>query len=395
MSFAEKRCCTIAAMTLTCAVLIGCASTSGSRAPAVRVDASRVDAAVAPYVGPQIAGLVVAIGYHGRLIFEKAYGKADLRTGALMTPRTHLAIGSTTKEMTSGALLTLARDGRLSIDDKVNVLLPRYRYGNRMTLRQLSTMSSGLQGASVGGDAIFGIVDPNTHFTVPKIYRRLNATAPSHPPNTKFDYANIGYWLLGRTIEAATKATYANAMQLRIFGPLRMRTAYIRTLDTHDPQLATGYTRFGDGSFRQCPELDITSSDAAGMAVMTASDVIVWDEAIRAQRLVQGALAKDMFTPSGVPLGPDAPAGLAYAMGWFVSKDGVRYHGGDTQLFASWNAMFPDGIDVVLLANSEFNQFTLDRQALAYKVHNTIAGVAPAPVPRVVHPTFRLPSCPK
>jgi CubicO group peptidase (beta-lactamase class C family) len=184
-------------------------------------------------------------------------------------------------------------------------------------------------------------------------------------------------------------------MQARIFGPLRMKTAYIRTLDTHDPQLATGYTRFRDGSFHQCPELDIRSSDAAGMAVMTASDVIVWDEAIRAQRLVQGTLAKETFTPSGVPMGQDAPAGLVYAMGWFVSKDGVRYHGGDTELFSSWNAMFPDGIDVVLLANSELNQFTLDRQALAYKVHNAIAGVAPAAVAPVVRPAFHLTSCPK
>jgi CubicO group peptidase (beta-lactamase class C family) len=222
-----------------------------------------------------------------------------------MPPTTFSAPAFTASLMITSTLLSLATFSRAF----------SYKYGNRMTLRQLSTMSSGLQGASVGGDAIFGIVNPEAHFTVPEIYRRLNAIAPIHPPNTKFDYANVGYWLLGRTIEAATKTTYANAMQSRIFRPLRMKTAYIRTLDTHDLQLAMGYTRFGDGSFHQCPELDIRSSDAAGMAVMTASDVIVWDEAIRAQRLVQGALAKDMFTPSGVPMGQGAPAGLGYAMG--------------------------------------------------------------------------------
>jgi CubicO group peptidase (beta-lactamase class C family) len=384
-----------AALTLVCVALVGCTSAPRSSRSPVRVDAARVETVVAPYVGTQIPGLVVAIGYHGRLIFEKAYGKADLKTGARMTLGTHLQIGSMTKEMTSAALLTLARDRRLSIDDNVNVLLPRYKFGNRMTLRQLSTMSSGLQGAAVDGDTIFGIVNPGTHSTVAEIYDRLNATAPIRPPNTLFDYANIGYWLLGRTIDAATGAPYAVAMQSRVFRPLGMKTAYIRTPDTRDPQLATGYTRFGDGSFHRCDELDIRSSDAAGMAVMTASDVIVWDEAIRSERIVQGVLAKAMFTPSGVPMGKGAPAGIGYAMGWFVSKDGVRYHGGDTQLFATLNAMFPDGIDVVLLANGELSRFTFERQAVAYKIHNAIAAVAPLTLEEVPHSPPPVTSCPK
>lgn len=76
-----------------------------------------------------------------------------------MTAQTRLGIGSVLKQMTSAALLTLARDKLLSIDDKANVLLPQY-VGNRMTLRQMSTMSSGLQGAAQhpGGDELFGIV---------------------------------------------------------------------------------------------------------------------------------------------------------------------------------------------------------------------------------------------
>jgi hypothetical protein len=94
-------------------------------------------------------------------------------------------------------------------------------------------------------------------------------------------------------------------------------------------------------------------------------------------------------------MGSGAPAGIGYAMGWYTSKDGVRYHGGDTQLFASWNGMFPDGIDVVLLANAEQNQFALDRQAIAYKIHNAIAGLAPATVVKVSRAPSKVTSCPK
>ena len=182
----------VRALAFVCAALAGCAQAPRSDAPAPRVDAARADAAVGPYVGKEVPGMVVAVGYHGRLLFEKAYGKADLRSGARMTPRTHLEIGSMTKEMTSAALLTLARDGRLAIDNDVNVLLPQYTYGNRMTLRQLSTMSSGLQGAATNGDAIFGIVNPDTRFTPAEIYKRLNATPPIHPPNTIFESSSRG-----------------------------------------------------------------------------------------------------------------------------------------------------------------------------------------------------------
>jgi CubicO group peptidase (beta-lactamase class C family) len=86
-------------------------------------------------------------------------------------------------------------------------LVPQYRYGNRMSLYQLSTMIGGLQGASErpSGDITFGIVGAFTgNNTVPQVYARLNANPPIRPAGTKWDYANVGYWLLGRAIEAAT-----------------------------------------------------------------------------------------------------------------------------------------------------------------------------------------------
>jgi D-alanyl-D-alanine carboxypeptidase len=376
------------ALLAACLSLFGCSNSSPSHSPAVRVNATAVDAAVAPYIGTQVPGLSVAVGYRGRVIFAKGYGKADLASGAPMAARTRVGIGSLLKQMTSGALLTLARDKLLSIDDKVNVALPRYIYGNRMTLRQLSTMSSGLQGASTqpSGDETFGIVGASTgNSTVAQVYAKLNAHPPIRPADTQWDYANIGYWLLGRTIDAATKVTYAEAMQTRVFGPLGMKTAYIRGSQP-DANLATGYSRFADGTFHRCPELNFATSDAAGMGAMTASDVIVWDEAVRAQRLVQGSLAKAMFAPTGLALPKNAGLpGDSYAMGWYTRNDpvfarGVYDHDGNTNLYTSENILFPDGSDVVLLGNAQYNRYAIDRHTIAYRVHNAIAGLAPVKV---------------
>jgi CubicO group peptidase (beta-lactamase class C family) len=367
-----------------CALLVVRGTTAITLASTVSVDATIVDAAVAPYIGTYTPGLSVAIGYHGKVIFAKGYGKADLASGAPMTTLTRVGVGSLLKQMTSAALLTLARDEMLSIDDKVNVLLPQYSYGDRMTLRQLSNMSSGLQGAAQHpiGDELFGIVGASTGgSTVAQVYENLNAHPPL-PANVHWDYANIGYWLLGRTIEVATRETYANAMQARVFGPLGMTTAYIRGAQP-DVNLATGYSRFADGTFHTCPELNSTTSDAAGSAAMTAGDVIIWDEGVRGQKLVQGALAAAMFTPSGLPLPQGVGlAGDGYAMGWNTRNDatfgnGIYDHAGNTNLYASLNVLFPDGSDVVLLGTSQHGKFAIDRYTIAYQVHNAISGLPP------------------
>lgn len=379
---------------VACISLLGCSNAAASNSPAPPVNDAAVDAAVAPYIGTQTPGLSIAVGYHGRVIFAKAYGKADLASGAAMTTQTRLGIGSVLKQMTSGALLTLQRDGLLAIDNKVNVLLPKYVYGHRMTLYQLSTMVSGLRGASEHpiGDVAFGIVGAFTgNSTVSQVYAKLNANPPIQPAGTKWDYANINYWLLGRTIESATKKTYADAMKARIFGPLGMSTAYIRGTQ-RDVNLATGYSHFADGAFHKCPELNLRTSDAAGMGAMTAGDVIVWDEAVRAHRLVQGSLAKRMFASNGLPLpkppdGPELP-GDSYAMGWEIRNDpifghGIYVHEGNTNLYASINVLFPDGSDVVLLGNAQYNQYAIDRYTIAYRVHNAITGLSPIKVFKV------------
>lgn len=368
---------------LICIALLGCANSTVTPASSVTVDTSAVTAAIAPYIGTQTPGLSVAIGYHGRIVFAQGYGKADIASGTVMTPQTRLGIGSVVKQMTAEALLTLARDKRLSLDDNVSVLLPQYTYGNRMTLRQLSTMSGGLQGAAEDpiGDETFGIVGADTgNSTVAQVYAKLNANAPIRPPGTQWDYANIDYWLLGRTIEAATHGTYAVAMQARVFGPLGMTSAYIRGTQP-DVDFATGYSRFADGTFHTCPELNFATSDSAGMGAMTASDVVTWDEGVRAQRLVPGSLGAALFASNNLPLPAAAgPPGDSYAMGWNVRNDpifgmGVYDHEGNTNVFASVNVLFPDGSDVVLLGNAQYGPYAVDRYTIAYKVHNAILGL--------------------
>ncbi len=111
---------------------------------------------------------------------------------------------------------------------------------------------------------------------------------------------------------------------------------------------------------------------------------VVWDEGVRAHRLVQGSLAEEMFTSNGLPLptGAGLP-GDRYAMGWNIRNDsvfgyGIYDHEGNTNLYASSNILFPDGSDVVLLGNVQHGKYAIDRYTIAYNVHNAIAGLPQA-----------------
>lgn len=109
--------------------------------------------------------------------------------------------------------------------------------------------------------------------------------------------------------------------------------------------------------------------------------MIVWDEGVRAQRLVHGSLAEAMFNSNGLPLptGAGLP-GDSYAMGWNIRNDsvfgyGIYDHEGNTNVYASSNILFPDGSDVVLLGNVQHSKYAIDRYTIAYNVHNATAGL--------------------
>src|SRR6476646_2151876 len=109
---------------------------------------ARIDAIVdAPIKAGQVAGASVAVVKGGETIVDKAYGFADLELD-VPTPRgATYEIGSVTKQFTAAAILLLAEDGKLALDDELTKFLPDYPLqGHHVTLRRLLNHTSGIKG---------------------------------------------------------------------------------------------------------------------------------------------------------------------------------------------------------------------------------------------------------
>jgi D-alanyl-D-alanine carboxypeptidase len=158
-------------------------------------------------------GCVIAVAHKGKLVFEAAFGQADLSRGIAMTPRHRFRVASHSKTFTAVALMKLREKRKLQLDDPVG----RHVDGLRadvasLTLAQLASHSAGL--VRDGTDA--------TQWSLQRAFlneaalREGLAQPPTLDANTRFKYSNHGYGLLGLAIEQITGESYVDWMAREI-----------------------------------------------------------------------------------------------------------------------------------------------------------------------------------
>ncbi|HEU5154727.1 MAG TPA: serine hydrolase domain-containing protein, partial [Gemmatimonadales bacterium] len=125
------------------ALLAGLAAPAAAQQLAPEERARIDSAAMAVLGGTGAPSASVAIVRGGEIVYEQAYGEG--RTGTPAKPSMRYAIGSVSKQFTATAILLLAEEGKLSLDDKVSRWFPKLTRANEVTIRQLLSMTSGYQ----------------------------------------------------------------------------------------------------------------------------------------------------------------------------------------------------------------------------------------------------------
>ncbi len=122
------------------------AASQPAQQPAAQDSLARVlDAIVAPAFANRASGGAVLVARGNRVLFRRAYGFADIALDVPMRPDHVFLVGSITKEFTGAAIMRLAADGRLSLDDDVRKYVPDVNtHGKRITIEQVLTHTSGL-----------------------------------------------------------------------------------------------------------------------------------------------------------------------------------------------------------------------------------------------------------
>ncbi len=322
--------------------------------PALAFSSSRetgMDSAIDAVVGEEMArrgipGLTLAIMHKGVPTCLRAYGRADIELDHAMQVGSMLQSASTGKMFTAAAILLLAREGRLTLDDPVTLHLKDAPSAwSSITLRHMMSHRSGLADLAPGRlDAKGRPVSPALDYDDAELLQMFAGWSPDFAPGARFSYNNVGYVLLGLAIKAVSGQFYGDYLQNRLFSPLGMQTARVNDTLAVVPERARGFMRTPDGTLiRPDSASRSLSRIAAGALLFSARDWMAWASALRSGRGLDTDALAESWRPTLFPDG-SAPV-INYGLGWFLlDVRGRRLvcHHGITSGFSSWIGYYPD-----------------------------------------------------
>lgn len=283
-----------------------------------------------------------AVARDGRILFARGYGMANFEWSIPNAPDTKFRLGSITKQFTAMAVLLLEQQGRLKVDDPVCAHLPECPEAWKpITLHHLLTHTSGIPNFTSFPDypKLMPLPSPPA-----ETFKRFRDKPLEFPPGTKWRYSNSGYVLLGWVIERTAGVSYEAFVKKNIFEPLGMADTGYDWSAAILPKRAAGYSNEG-AVMRKADYIDMSIPHAAGSLYSTALDLVKWDEALRAGKLLTPANYKRYFEP----------VMDNYAYGWMHrTVDGVRMigHGGGINGFSTMILRVPEEkLVAVALAN--------------------------------------------
>lgn len=311
---------------------------------------SRVDEIFREFDSARSPGCAVGVARAGEPILKRAWGMADLEHRVANEPGTIFEAGSVSKQFTVAAVVLLALDGALSLDDDVRDHVPELPdYGETITLRHLITHTSGLRDwGHVAALSGWGRPErTHDHDHVVDIASRQSAL--NFMPGEAYSYSNTGYNLLAIIVERVTDQSFARFSQERLFEPLGLhhtqwRDDYRRIV----PGRASAYSPSENGFAIDRP---IEHVHGNGGLLTTVDDLLRWNEHLRTGTL--GAqFMNEMHTRGILNDGEE----IHYAGGLqFGEQNGVERisHTGATSGYRAYLALFPEEeLSVALLCNT-------------------------------------------
>lgn len=239
----------------------------------------RVDSVFAAYSSTATPGCAVGVDRGGQALLRRAYGMADLEAGTPWRVGTISESGSVAKQFTAAALVILAREGRLSLDDDVTKWVPEVRgFGKRITIRQLLSHTSGIPDRyflhEMEGRPAGDVNHPNVE--VLNIVSRLRDL--NFDPGEDYLYSNTGYVIAVAVAERASGQSLQALTEERIFRPLGMQARWRTDHRAVVPGRAPAYSGTLASGFQHAHPF--TRVYGAGGLLVTVDDFLKWTDAL-------------------------------------------------------------------------------------------------------------------
>ncbi|APT49628.1 MULTISPECIES: serine hydrolase domain-containing protein [Bacillus] len=243
---------------------------------------------------------------NGEIVTNKGFGYADRKRKIQNNPFTSFYVGSSQKALIATAILQLEEKGKLQTSDPVSTYLPHFPNGQTITLKNLLTHTSGINGHIEGNGAI----------TPDELIKDIERQGIHRQPGV-WGYKDSNYSVLAYIVAEVSGESYEQYITNHIFKPAGMTHAGFYKTYEKEPYPAVGYKL--KGSRMVTPHMpDLSQLYGAGDIYMRAIDMYKFDQALIDGKLYSQKSYKKMFTPG---------SSSTYGMGFYVAPGSYSNHG--------------------------------------------------------------------
>ena len=352
------------------------ALSSSDRSIEAQAEFSAIDAVAREELAQtQAPGAAIAIVHDGRVVYSRGFGLANVETGEEVRPEMLFRLGSTTKMFTAAAVVLLAEQGKLNLNEPIGKHIPGLAPKlAALTAHQLLSHTSGIldEAPMFGSQDDDALKKEATSWTDARFFAE---------PGQIYSYSNPGYWLAGLLAEQVGGKPYADQVATSIFAPLGMSRSTVRPTVAMTYPLAQGHDVVNGKPQIIRPTANNTASWPAGSIFSNVIDLSRWITAFVSggmlddkQALPPAVFAK-LATPHAPIPGSDGKYGYGVTLADWRGLPVVQ-HGGSRSGYGSVIRMVPSRrFGVVVLANR--SGVTLARTA--DKATEVVLKIPPAP----------------
>ena len=308
----------------------------------------RIAAEVLASTGVPSASVAAVEG--GKIVYVHAYGNARLEPATPARPEMRYSIGSISKQLTAAAILLLAQDGKLTLDDPVGKYVPNLTRGDAITIRQILSHTSGYPDYAPQD---YIVPEWEKPVSADALLDRWARKSLEFEPGTRWQYSNTNFVIAGLIVEKVAGVPLVDLLTERVFKPLGMASVTNTDRQKLGDQDAQGYFRRALGPPHPAPHEGPGWMYAAGELAMTAEDLARWDAAL----IHQTILAPESFRQLETEVVLASGAGTRYGLGVGIAlNQGHRelHHGGEVSGFVASNVVWPDDeLAVAVLTNQD------------------------------------------
>lgn len=218
----------------------------------------------------------IAIQEKGEIVFEKAYGYADVETKTAANPKTRYKIGSITKMFTSAIIFQLAEEKKLTLDTKLSDFFPKIKNAGKITIADMLNHKSGLYNYTDNPE--FGTYKSKLQ-NRKDMLTRLESYPAAFEPGEKAEYSNSNYLLLGYIIQDITKKPYKDNVMSRIVNKAGLKNTYYYSKINPKKNEAFSYS-YADSKWVKTEEWHESVAGAAGALQSTPADLTKFIKAL-------------------------------------------------------------------------------------------------------------------